>query len=59
MNMSIALVIFGDELHLNLHGSQLTVPMIFTLTCSNQESRNKVKFLASACIPAQSELWGT
>ncbi len=44
MNMPIALVIFGDKAHLDLHGSPSTLPIIFTLSCVNQESRNKDKF---------------
>jgi hypothetical protein len=32
MNMPIALVIFGDKSHLDLHGSLSTLPIIFTLT---------------------------
>jgi hypothetical protein len=44
MNMPIALVIFGDKSHLDLHGSLSTLPIIFTLTCFNQESRNKEEF---------------
>jgi hypothetical protein len=44
INMPIALVIFADKLHLDLHGSLSTLPIIFTLSCFNQESRNKDKF---------------
>jgi hypothetical protein len=44
INMPIALVIFGDKSHLDLHGSLSTLPIIFTLSCFNQESRNKDKF---------------
>jgi hypothetical protein len=44
MNMPITLVIFGDKSHLDLHGSLSTLPIIFTLTCFNQESRNKEEF---------------
>ncbi len=47
MNMPIALVIFGDKSHLDLHGSLSTIPIIFTLTCFNQESRNKEEFWRS------------
>jgi hypothetical protein len=45
MNMPLALVIFGDKSHLDLHGSLLTLPIIFPLSCFNQESRNKELFL--------------
>ncbi len=41
MNMPIALEIFGDKSHLNLHDSVSTLPIIFTLSCFNQESRHK------------------
>ncbi len=45
MNMPIASVIFGDkQSHLDFHGSLLTLPIIFTLTFFNQESRNKEEF---------------
>jgi hypothetical protein len=45
MNMPRALVIFGDKSHLDLHGgSLLTLPIIFTLSCFNHESRNKEEF---------------
>jgi hypothetical protein len=44
MNMRIALVIFGEKSHFGLHGSLLTLPIIFTLTCFYQESRNKEDF---------------
>ncbi len=44
INMPIALVIFGDKSHLDLHSSLSTLPIIFTLSCFNQESRNKDKF---------------
>jgi hypothetical protein len=44
INMLIALVIFADKSHLDLRGSLSTLPIIFTLSCFNQESRNKDKF---------------
>jgi hypothetical protein len=37
INMPIALVIFADKSHLDLHGSLFTLPIIFTLSCFNQE----------------------
>jgi hypothetical protein len=42
--MPIALVIFADKSHLDLQGSLSTLPIIFTLSCFIQESRNKDKF---------------
>ncbi len=39
----MVLVIFGDKSNLDLHGSLSTLPIIFTLSCFNQESRNKDK----------------
>jgi hypothetical protein len=44
MNMPISLVIFGDKSYLNLHGSISSLPIMFALTCFNQESRNKEEF---------------
>jgi hypothetical protein len=43
-NMPIALVLFGDKSHLDLHSSLSTLPIIFTLSCFNEESRNKAEF---------------
>ena len=43
-NTPIALVVFGDKSHLDMHGSLSTLPLIFTLSCFNQEARNKVEF---------------
>ena len=43
-NVPIALVLFGDKSHLDLHGSLSTLPIIFTLSCFNKESRNKAEF---------------
>jgi hypothetical protein len=33
INMPLALVIFGDKSHLDLHGSLSTIPILFTLSC--------------------------
>ncbi len=41
--MPIALVIFADKSHLDLHCSSPTLPIIFTMSCFNQESRHKDK----------------
>ena len=43
-NMPLALVIFGDKSHLDLHGSLSTLPLTFTLSCFNEHSRNKSEF---------------
>ena len=43
-NMPIALVIFADKSHLDLHGTLSTIPLIFTLSCFNEQSRNSVDF---------------
>ena len=40
----IGLVIFGDKSHFDLHGTLATTPLIFTLTCFNQEARKSVDF---------------
>ncbi len=42
--MPIALVIFGDKSHLDMHGSLFILLIIFKLSCFTQESRNKDKF---------------
>jgi hypothetical protein len=39
--MPIALVIFADKSHLDLHGSLSALPILFILAYFNQESRNK------------------
>ena len=43
-NMPIALILFGDKSHFDLHGSLSTTPLIFTLSCFNEKARNSVKF---------------
>jgi hypothetical protein len=43
-NMSLALVIFGDKSHLDLHGTLSTLPLTFTLSCFNEQLRNKSEF---------------
>jgi len=37
-NMPLALVVFADKSHLDLHGSLSTLPIIFTLSCFNEQS---------------------
>ncbi len=43
-NMPLAIVIFGDEFHLDLKGSLKTMPIKFTLSCFNQKARNCKEF---------------
>ena len=43
-NMPIALIIFGDKSHFDLHGTLSTTPLIFTLSCFNQRARNLARF---------------
>lgn len=43
-NMPIALVIFGDKSHFDLHGALATTPIIFTLSCFNEKARNHPDF---------------
>jgi hypothetical protein len=43
-NMPLALVVFGDKSHLNLHGTLSTLLLTFTLSCFNKKSRNKSEF---------------
>ena len=42
--MPIALIIFGDKSHTNLHGSLSLTPIIFTLTLFNWSTRNNINF---------------
>jgi hypothetical protein len=42
--MPLALVVFADKSHLDLHGSLSTLPIIFTLSFFNEKSRNSVDF---------------
>ncbi len=42
--MPIALIIFGDKLHTDLHGSLSLTPIIFTLTLFNWSARNTTNF---------------
>ena len=43
-NMPIALIVFGDKSHLDLHGSLSTIPLTFTLSRFNQEARSRTEF---------------
>ena len=43
-NMPIALIVFGDKSHLDLHGSLSTIPVTFTLSCFNRDARGKTQF---------------
>ncbi len=43
-NMPIALIIFGDKSHFDLHGALATTPISFTLSFFNQEIRNNIDF---------------
>ena len=43
-NMPIALIVFGDKSHLDLHGSLSTIPLTFTLSCFNREARARTEF---------------
>jgi hypothetical protein len=42
--MPIALIIFGDKSHTDLHGSLSVTPIIFTLTLFNRAARNNKDF---------------
>ena len=42
--MPIALIIFGDKSHSDLHGVLSTTPICFTLSCFNETARNSVDF---------------
>ena len=43
-NMPLALILFVDKSHFDLHGSLATAPMIFTLNIFNERARNDVRF---------------
>ena len=43
-NIPLALIIFGDKSHLDLHGTLSTLPITFTISCFNEQSRNKTEF---------------
>jgi hypothetical protein len=43
-NMPVALIVFGDKSHTDLHGALLLTPIIFTMTLFNQLARNNTKF---------------
>ncbi len=42
--MPVALIIFGEKSHTDLHGSLSLTPIIFILTLFNQPARNNTKF---------------
>ena len=39
-NMPVALIVFGDKTHTDLHGALSVTPIIFTLTMFNRLFRN-------------------
>jgi hypothetical protein len=43
-DMPLALVVFVDKSHLDLHSSLSTLPIIFTLSFFNEKSRNSIDF---------------
>ena len=44
MDMPVALIVFVDKTHTDLHGALSLTPIIFTLTFFNRASRNNPKF---------------
>ncbi len=42
--MPVALIVFGDKSHTDLHGTLSLTPIIFTLTLFNQSARNNTRF---------------
>ena len=42
--MPIALIVFCDESHFDLHGTLKVTPLCFTLSCFNESARNRVDF---------------
>jgi hypothetical protein len=43
-DMPIALIVFGDKTHTDLHGTLAVTPLTFTLTCFNRSARNNTAF---------------
>ena len=43
-NMPIALIVFCDESHFDLHGTLKVTPLCFTLSCFNESAQNRVDF---------------
>jgi hypothetical protein len=43
-NMPLALVVFENKSHLDLHRTLSTLPLTFTLSCFNKKSRNRSEF---------------
>ncbi len=42
--MPIALIVFGDKTHTDLHGTLAVTPLTFTLTRFNKSARNNTAF---------------
>ena len=42
--MPVALIVFGDKLHTDLHGALALTPVIFMLTLFNRSARNNTNF---------------
>jgi hypothetical protein len=42
--MPIALIVFADKSHTDLHGTLSVTPLIFTLACFNRTARNNTEF---------------
>ena len=43
-DMPIAMIVFADKTHTDLHGTLSVTPLIFTLTCFNRSARNNTDF---------------
>ena len=43
-SMPVALIVFGDKSHTDLHGTLALTPVIFTLSLFNRAARNNTKF---------------
>lgn len=48
-NMPVALVLFIDKSHFDSRGTLSTTPISFTLSCFNQQARNRSKFWRLWC----------
>jgi hypothetical protein len=42
--MPVALIVFGDKSHTDLHGTLSLTPIIFSLTLFNRSARNNTSF---------------
>ena len=56
-NMPIALIVFGDKSHTDLHGSLAATPIIFYPDLFQQSVSQPSHFLATTCVHPQPATW--